>query len=122
MWQTGDMKAYSIDLRHAVIAALERGMSRAEAADAFEIAPSTLKRWVHQHATTGSLDPAPIPGRPSVVGAALDAGLTAYLGAHPDATIAEHCARWEETTGQVVSPSSMRRAITRLGWTRKKRV
>ncbi|MEO7020301.1 MAG: hypothetical protein ABI234_09150 [Ktedonobacteraceae bacterium] len=44
------------------------------------------------------------------------------MEAHRDATRDEHCHLWEETHGQRVSTATMSRAITRLGWTRKKNV
>jgi transposase len=115
------MKAYSLDLREAALAALDRGASRAEVCAAFAISPATLKRWRRRRAETGSPRPRPIPGRPARLGAALDAGLEAQLRASPDATIAEHCAAWAETADRAASPTTMRRAIARLGWTRKKR-
>ena len=115
------MKAYSVDLRAAALAAVDRGMPRAAAAAAFGIAPATLKRWLRQRRRTGSLRPRPIPGRPARLGAVLDAGLEPQLRAAPDAAIAEHGAAWAERAGQAVSPSTMRRAIARSGWTRKKR-
>jgi transposase len=46
--------------------------------------------------------------------------LRARLGAAPDATSLEHCARWVEHTGQQLSEVTMWRAIRRLGWTHKK--
>jgi transposase len=116
------MKTYSVDLREAAVAAVDRGVPRAEVAATFGISPSTLKRWLRRRRHTGSVAPSPIPGRPSRLGTALDADLEAQLRAAPDATTAEHCATWEQTTGQRVSPTTLRRAIGRLDWTRKKRV
>lgn len=115
------MKAYSLDLREAALAAVDRGTPRAEVTATFGIDLATLKRWLCQRRESGSLLPRPIPGRPPRLGAALDAGLETQLRAAPDATIAEHCATWQATTGQTVSPTTTRRAIARLGWTRKKR-
>ena len=115
------MKAYSLDLREAALAAVDRGTPRAQVAAAFAIDLATLKRWLGRRRDTGAALPRPIPGRPPRLGAALDGGLEAQLRAAPDATIAEHCARWQEATGQAVSPTTMRRAVARLGWTRKKR-
>jgi transposase len=115
------MKAYSLDLREAALAAIDRGMPRTEAATTFGVSPPTLKRWLRQRRQTGSLAPRAIPGRPSRLGTSLDGGLEAQLRATPDATIAEHCATWEQTTGQAVSPTTLRRALARLDWTRKKR-
>jgi transposase len=115
------MKAYSLDLREAALAAVDRGLPRAEVAATFGVSPATLKRWLRRRRQTGSPAPGPIPGRPSRLGAALDSGLEAQLRAAPDATIAEHCATWKQATGQAVSPTTVRRAIARLDWTRKKR-
>jgi transposase len=115
------MKAYSLDLREAALAAVDRGLPRAEVATTFGISPSTLKRWLRRRRQTGAALPRPIPGRPSRLGAGLGAGLEAQLRAAPDATIAEHCAAWERATGQAVSPTTVRRAVARLDWTRKKR-
>ena len=44
----------------------------------------------------------------------------ARLAAEPEATLAEHCAWWEQTQGQRVRSATMARAIGRLRWTRKK--
>ena len=38
----------------------------------------------------------------------------------PDATLAEHCARWEREQGVRVSAATMSRALRRLGWPLKK--
>ena len=114
------MKAYSMDLREKVLAAIDRGMSRAAVAATFGVSPSTIKRW-RRRQRDGALAPRQSPGRPARLGAALEAGLAAQVQAAPDATIAEHGAAWQEATGQAVSPSTMRRALVRLGWTRKKR-
>jgi len=115
------MKPYSVDLREAVLAAVDRGVPRATVATDFAISPATIKRWLRQRRQTGTVRPRPIPGRPARLGHALDAGLTPPLQATPDATIAEHCAAWTTAGGARVSPTTLRRAIARLGWTRKKR-
>ncbi len=114
------MKAYCLDLREKVLAALDRGLRRAAAAATFGVSLSTIKRWQRRR-RSGALTPGRSPGRPPRLGAALDAGVEVQVRAAPDATLAEHCAAWKEATGQAVSPSTMRRAIARLGWTRKKR-
>jgi transposase len=63
----------------------------------------------------------PIPGRPSKKFAPLQAGLGAQLQAYPDATLEMHCRIWEQEHGWGVSPTTMGRAIRRIGWTRNKR-
>ena len=114
------MKAYRIDLREKVVAAIDRGLPRATAARTFDVSPSTVERW-RRRRRDDALAPRPSPGRPSRRGAALDAGIEAQPRAAPDATVAEHCAAWQEATGQAGSPSTMRRALVRAGWTRQQR-
>jgi transposase len=116
------MKAYSIDLREKVLAAVDRGIPRRQVAHDFDIDLRTITRWLRLRHDTGTMTPRPKSGRPGLLKPQLAAGLTAQLRAAPDATIAEQCAAWEAATGQCVSPTTMRRAMTRLGWTRKKRV
>jgi transposase len=115
------MKAYSLDLREKALAAVDRGVPRRQVASTFGVDVRTLTRWRAQRRATGSVTPRPIPGRPAQIKPALEAGLEAQLRATPDATVAEHCATWAAATGQHVSPTSMRRGIAALGWTRKKR-
>ena len=115
------MRAYSIDLRTKVVAAVDRGMATGAVARAFGVSLSTVKRYRQQRRQTGSIAPRPIPGRPAVMRRDHDAVLRAQLEAQPDAILEEHCQRWEEQQGMHVSIATMARAIRRLGWTRKKR-
>jgi transposase len=115
------MKAYSTDLRERVVQAVEEGRSREEIIHLFGVSRATIKRYVKQQRETGDLAPRPIPGRPATKGDALHAQLWSQLEANRDATLPEHCQIWEETHGQQVSPATMSRAISDLGWTRKKR-
>jgi len=114
------MKAYSLDLRQRVIDLVLRGHAYPEVADLLGISLSTVNRYLRRHRQGDSLEPCPKPGRPPVKGAALDAGIAAQLRVQPDATLVEHCASWQATTGASVSPSTMRRAIGRAGWRVKK--
>jgi transposase len=115
------MKPYSPDLRQRILAAVDQGTPRQQIVEILHISLSTLKRYLRQRRETGTLTPRSIPGRPSKKGAALDAELSAQLAAHDDATLEQQCQLWEASHGVQVSPSSMSRAIARLGWTRKKR-
>jgi transposase len=115
------MKAYSQDLREKVLRAVDQGKSRREIVDMFGVSLATLKRYLKQRRETGNMLPKPIPGRPSKKYAPLQAGLVAQLQAHPDALLEEHCRLWEEAHGMQVSPTTMSRAIRRVGWTRKKK-
>ncbi len=50
---------YSLDLRERAVAAVERGMSRAEAAWQFQVGHSSVIRWTKRKVETGS--PAALP-------------------------------------------------------------
>lgn len=116
------MRAYSVDLRERVVAALERGMARAEAVTTFAVRLSTIKRWMHLRRTGVSLTPRQSPGRsPRLTTTAL-AELRMRLAAAPDATLDAHTRWWNEHHAtHPVSRATLDRAITRLGWSRKKR-
>jgi transposase len=115
------MKAYSEDLRLRIVAAVDGGMPRSEAARTFGVGRATVKRYLALRRETGALAPRPRRGAPPSKTAALRGALPARLRAVPDATLAEHCAWYEAASGVRISGPTMSRAITRLGWTRKKR-
>jgi transposase len=116
------MKAYSEDLRLRVLAVVDGGMPRSEAARVFGVGRATVKRYLALHRETGGLAPRPRRDPPPLKTAALAAALPSRLEAAPDATLAEHCAWYERAFGVRVSDATMSRVITkRLGWTRKKR-
>jgi transposase len=115
------MKPYAEDLRRVVVAAVERGMRRAEVVETFAVSLPTVKRWLKQRRETGELAPKPIPGPPAIKRDALLEALPARLAEHADATLEEHCSWWWATAEVEVSTATMSRAITALGWTRKKR-
>lgn len=114
------MKAYSVDLREKVLRAVDEGYPRSEIIKLLGVSRATIKRDLKQRRETGKIAARPIPGRPSKKFAPLQAGLLAQLQAHPDATLETPCQIWEQEHGLRVSPTTMGRAIRRVGWTRKK--
>lgn len=114
------MKAYSLDLRTRVIAAFEAGTPWPEIVALFGISRATLNRYRQRLRLTGSLAPGQSPGRPRAIPPAREPALVQQLAAAPDASLAEHAAQWAADQGAILSPSTMRRAIGRLNWTRKK--
>src|SRR5215469_5515553 len=114
------MKPYSIDLRQHVRDAADRGISRRQIVEMFEVSLSTVKRFLKLRSQTDQLAPKPIPGRTPTKGAVLATDLPAQLAAHHDFTLEQHCKLWASSHGVQVSTASMSRAIARLGWTRKK--
>jgi transposase len=116
------MKAYSEDLRSRILAAVDAGMSKCQAARVFGVSRSTIKRYAQRRRETGRLAPKPAARpRPLLIGPDQEAALRAQLGADPDATLAQHAATWQRTQGVRVSLWTMQRAIARLDWTRTKR-
>jgi transposase len=114
------MKAYSEDLRERVVRAVAIGTPRDEVAATFAVSVPTIERWLRLRRETGSLSPKPVPGPVAVKTEAVMAALPERLVEHADATLAEQCAWWRETSGVAVSTATMSRALTRLGWSRKK--
>lgn len=114
------MKAYSIDLRERVVAAIDDGMSQANAVGTFRVSRATITRWCAQRRATGRLHPRVPRGQTATITAAHLPALRTQLDTAPDATLAEHAARWNATHGTSLSQWTLGRAIRQLGWTRKK--
>jgi transposase len=109
------VRAYSMDLRERVVAAVDAGMSQSQAAERFGVSLRTVERYVARRRATGSLaateqrhGPEPRQRRQ------LQAWLPARLTAAADATLAEHVAAFAAETGLRVSLASMSRAIAGL--------
>jgi transposase len=115
------MKAYSEDLRERVVRAVAIGTPRDEVAATFAVSVPTITRWLRLKRETGSLTPKPVPGPVAVKTEAVLAALPERLVESADATLAEQCSWWRETSGVQVSTATMSRALTRLGCSRKKR-
>ena len=78
------MKPYSKDLRLRVLAAVDRGMPRADVARLFGVSAPTTRRYLRLRRQTGDVEPKPMPGPPVRKGAALEAALPAQARANPD--------------------------------------
>lgn len=113
-------RAFSVDLRERSLRALASGMAAAEVARLFDISRSSLARWARRQRERGDLTPGRSPGRPRAIPTSEEPSLRAQVAAHPDATLAEHCARWAATHGVTVSPATMCRRLQRLGLPLKK--
>jgi transposase len=80
--------AYSADLRGRVIARVESGASRREAAEQFEISPSIAIKWVACFRATGSCAAKPRGGSTSPLEKHADF-LLALIAKQPDLTLDE---------------------------------
>jgi transposase len=114
------MKAYPVELRTRIVRAVEGGMAQTEAARVFAVSTRTIHRYLTEHRAGGDLTPGQSPGRPPTIGPAHADALQAHVAAHPDATLADHCDRWQRAQGVRVSVATMSRAIRALAITVKK--
>jgi transposase len=118
------MRAYSMDLRERVLAAVDRATPRKEIVRTLGVSEPTIRRYLRLRRETGSVAAEPPPKRPFSIGQSVEQrrALWKQLEEHDDATLEKHCQLWERKQGVKVSISTMSRAIRRLGWTLKKRV
>jgi transposase len=118
------MRAYSMDLRKRVLAAVDRGTPRKEIVRTLGVSEPTIRRYLRLRRETGSVAPKPPPKPTFSIGQSAEQrrALWKQLEEHYDATLHRHCLLWEREQGVKVSISTMSRAIRRLGWTLKKRV
>ncbi len=110
-----------MDLRERVVQGVLRGSSHRVVAQQFSISLATVGRWLRLQRQSGSVAPRPLGGVPRRLEAKAHPRLEAQLRSHGDATLAQHCALWEQEPGQRLSRATMGRAIARVGYTRKKR-
>jgi transposase len=114
------MRAYSLDLRERIVAAVQSGQPQTVTARTYAVSLATVQRYVRL-SRHDQLAPRPIPGRPRRIGPEHEDALRVQLEATPDATLAEHVDQWAANHGLRMDPTTMADAIARLGWTRKKR-
>ena len=114
------MSGYSVDLRERIVSSVEGGMSKAQAARAFSVSLSSVKRYVEKAERGESLVPKKRPGSAPKLDEKAMRILAADLEQRPYLTLQERCDYVEAITGLPVSRSTMCRAIARIGPTRKK--
>lgn len=110
------MRAYSMDLRTRVLAALDAGDATAAVADRFCVSPAWVRRLVQRRRQTGEVAPRTRTPRVSKLQAYHDR-IRERLAADPDRTLAELRA----DLGVAVALSTLWVAVRRLGYTLKKR-
>ncbi len=114
------MKAYSEDLRQKIIATLERGTSKVQAAHLFGVSLSSVKRYARIAGRGGSLAPKKGSGRPPKLDEAAGKLLEEDIKERPAATVPQRRRFLEHLTGKTISDSTVRRLLKRLGFSRKK--
>lgn len=115
------MNAYSEDLRKKIVQALNRAMSKRQAARTFSVSLSSVKRYASLADQQGrSLAPKKRPGSKPATDESARKLLEADLQEPPSATLAERREFLERVCGVRVSDSTLSRLLKRMGFTRKK--
>jgi transposase len=113
------MRAYSEDLRKKIVAAIERGMSKAQAARLFDVSLSSVKRYSRIAREGGSLEPRKSTGRPRKTDQKAQLLLEKDVEERPAATISQRRRFLEHITSTPLSDSTVRRLMKRLGFSQK---
>jgi transposase len=66
------MRAYSMDLRERVLAAVDRGTPRKEIVRTLGVSEPTIRRYLRLRRETGSVAPKPPPKRPFSIGQSVE--------------------------------------------------
>ena len=106
------------EARNLLVKAYEGGMPPRNVAKAFDVSESSVFRLAAQKRKTGPVDlRTSSRGRKASLSEADLARLDAYVEARPDATVAEA----NRDLGLGVCDETVRKAVTGLGWARKRK-
>jgi transposase len=108
------------DFRERLVAAIDAGLPRGEAAQHFGVSLRTIERWIARRRAGEALTDRPRSGRPPRLAPSHDSTLRALVLAHPDASLPEHAERLAAATGVRYSPSHLSRVLRRLDLPLKK--
>jgi transposase len=115
------MSAYSQDLREKIVEAVSgRGMGKSEAARAFGVSLSSVKRYVAMAREGVPLTPKRRPGSKPKLDEKARSLLSTDLEERPFATLSQRQEYLKALTGISVSNSTVCRQIKRMEHTRKK--
>src|SRR3712207_9100637 len=95
------MRAYSEDLRKKIVAAIERGMSKAQAARLFDVSLSSVKRYARTARRGDPLTPKKSPGRPRKAHEKATVLLEKDVEERPSATIGQRRRFLEHIMGKI---------------------
>ena len=117
----GAMDAYSEDLRKKIVQALtERRMNKSEAARAFSVSLSSVKRYAKAVSEGRSLSPGKAPGKRPKLDEKARRLLEADVEERPFAKLSDRREYLEKVAGVSVSESTLSRALRKMGFGRKK--
>ncbi|MNL31151.1 Transposase [compost metagenome] len=113
--------SYSLDLRRVAVARFDEGLSAEDVGAMLDIHPNTIRRWVKQRDTRGTLENRPHGGghTPKLIDEDRQR-LRELHEADTDAYLRELVERLAEATGKRVSIHTVDRELRKMGITRKK--
>ena len=114
------MKAYSLDLREKIVAAVGHGMSKAQAARTFGVGATSVKRYVKLKEEGKPLTLGKAPGKKAKLDQSAMKLLEQDLHSRPAVTYEKRADLLNELLVVRVSKSTICRMVGRLGYTRKK--
>ncbi len=114
------IKAYSLDLREKIVAAVGHGMSKAQAARTFGVGATSVKRYVKLKEEGKPLTPGKAPGKKAKLDRSAMKLLEEDLRSRPAVAYEKRADLLNELLGVRVSKSTICRMVGRLGYTRKK--
>ena len=115
------MDAYSEDLRQKIVEALQRRrMNKSEAARAFGVSLSSVKRYAKAVREGRSLSPGKAPGKRPKLDEKARRLLEANVEERPFAKLSDRQEYLERVAGVRVSESTLSRALRQMGFGRKK--
>lgn len=114
------MNAYSEDLRKKIVQALRRGATKSEAARAFGVSRSSVKRYAKLSEEGRPLTPKRRPGLKPKLDVCARKLLEADVEERPSATLSERREYLCTATGVSVSESTVSRVLKQLRFSRKK--
>jgi transposase len=115
------MDAYSEDLRTKIVEAVQqRRMNKSEAARAFGVSLSSVKRYVKAVGEGRSLSPGKAPGKRPALDEKARRLVEADVEERPFAKLSERREYLKKVAGISVSESTLSRVIRKMGFGRKK--
>src|SRR5215208_4875140 len=115
------MDAYSEDLRQKIVQALtEQRMNKSEAARAFSVSLSSVKRYAKAAREGCSLSPGKAPGKRPLLDEKARRLLEADVEERPFAKLSDRQEYLQKVAGVSVSESTLSRALRKMGFGRKK--
>jgi transposase len=115
------MDAYSEDLRRKIVKALQqRRMTKSEAARAFGVSLSSVKRYAKAVSEGRSLSPGKAPGKKPLLDEKARKLLEADVRERPFARLADRQEYLKKVAGVSVSEATLSRVICKMGFGRKK--